>query len=222
LIFNIDKRQFNLALARRVCLFASFLFQNCFYFVVDKCFPFVFHLKQNFIPKNQNSMVLNMGVRQYFWPQALSTPQSIPSLASTSTSPAHVDPSATTTTPFSVNSLISNMNPYFAAVAAAAAANNTRMLQTNQNHHQQLNQKRPMLHASHLRTVVNNPMSNEIQCPPLLIKSTESSDQNPIRDTASLSPRSQLITPKIDLDGKDLWQEFHKYGTEMVITKSGR
>ena len=28
--------------------------------------------------------------------------------------------------------------------------------------------------------------------------------------------------PKVTLEHKDLWDQFHKYGTEMVITKSGR
>ena len=28
--------------------------------------------------------------------------------------------------------------------------------------------------------------------------------------------------PKVTLEQKDLWDQFHKYGTEMVITKSGR
>ncbi|XP_074643725.1 uncharacterized protein LOC141900641 [Tubulanus polymorphus] len=28
--------------------------------------------------------------------------------------------------------------------------------------------------------------------------------------------------PKVELDGKDLWEQFHSLGTEMVITKSGR
>ena len=28
--------------------------------------------------------------------------------------------------------------------------------------------------------------------------------------------------PKVDLEGKDLWDQFHGFGTEMVITKSGR
>lgn len=28
--------------------------------------------------------------------------------------------------------------------------------------------------------------------------------------------------PKVTLDSKNLWNEFHKMGTEMVITKSGR
>lgn len=28
--------------------------------------------------------------------------------------------------------------------------------------------------------------------------------------------------PKVTLEGRDLWEKFHKLGTEMVITKSGR
>lgn len=28
--------------------------------------------------------------------------------------------------------------------------------------------------------------------------------------------------PKVELDCKDLWDQFHEFGTEMVITKSGR
>lgn len=28
--------------------------------------------------------------------------------------------------------------------------------------------------------------------------------------------------PKVELEGKDLWDQFHQYGCEMVITKCGR
>ena len=28
--------------------------------------------------------------------------------------------------------------------------------------------------------------------------------------------------PKVTLEHKELWEQFHKHGTEMVITKSGR
>ena len=28
--------------------------------------------------------------------------------------------------------------------------------------------------------------------------------------------------PKVELEGKDLWDSFHQFGCEMVITKSGR
>lgn len=36
-------------------------------------------------------------------------------------------------------------------------------------------------------------------------------------------PESEIHDdPKVELEGKDLWDQFHKIGTEMVITKSGR
>jgi hypothetical protein len=28
--------------------------------------------------------------------------------------------------------------------------------------------------------------------------------------------------PKVELEGVELWEQFHRFGTEMVITKSGR
>ncbi|XP_071180450.1 T-box transcription factor TBX2b-like isoform X3 [Mytilus edulis] len=45
--------------------------------------------------------------------------------------------------------------------------------------------------------------------------------QRPIR---SLEPPESEVQddPKVELEGKDLWEQFHKLGTEMVITKSGR
>lgn len=37
------------------------------------------------------------------------------------------------------------------------------------------------------------------------------------------TPESEVHDdPKVELDSKDLWDQFHKIGTEMVITKSGR
>lgn len=45
--------------------------------------------------------------------------------------------------------------------------------------------------------------------------------QRPIR---SLEPPEAEVQddPKVDLEGKNLWEKFHEIGTEMVITKSGR
>lgn len=44
------------------------------------------------------------------------------------------------------------------------------------------------------------------------------------RPLRSLEPPEQDVhdDPKVDLEGKEMWEQFHKYGTEMVITKSGR
>lgn len=43
------------------------------------------------------------------------------------------------------------------------------------------------------------------------------------RSSKSLQPEEGLEDdPKVTLESKNLWNEFHKMGTEMVITKSGR
>ncbi|KAI1903655.1 hypothetical protein AGOR_G00029440 [Albula goreensis] len=44
-----------------------------------------------------------------------------------------------------------------------------------------------------------------------------------LRTLKSLEPEEEVEDdPKVNLEAKDLWDQFHKIGTEMVITKSGR
>uniref|UniRef100_A0A673J1F1 T-box transcription factor TBX2b-like n=1 Tax=Sinocyclocheilus rhinocerous TaxID=307959 RepID=A0A673J1F1_9TELE len=44
-----------------------------------------------------------------------------------------------------------------------------------------------------------------------------------LRSLKSLEPEEEVEDdPKVTLEAKDLWDQFHKFGTEMVITKSGR
>ncbi|KAJ1092331.1 hypothetical protein NDU88_005442 [Pleurodeles waltl] len=44
-----------------------------------------------------------------------------------------------------------------------------------------------------------------------------------LRPLKSLEPEEEVDDdPKVHLEAKDLWEQFHKRGTEMVITKSGR
>lgn len=45
-----------------------------------------------------------------------------------------------------------------------------------------------------------------------------------IRPLRGFQPEDDGVVddPKVTLEGKDLWEKFHKLGTEMVITKSGR
>ncbi|KFB44489.1 t-box transcription factor tbx6 [Anopheles sinensis] len=38
----------------------------------------------------------------------------------------------------------------------------------------------------------------------------------------ALPPRYSLPGVELKLQNKELWREFHKIGTEMIITKSGR
>lgn len=45
-----------------------------------------------------------------------------------------------------------------------------------------------------------------------------------MRPLRALQPEEDGVVddPKVTLEGKELWEKFHKLGTEMVITKSGR
>ncbi|XP_023716637.1 optomotor-blind protein isoform X4 [Cryptotermes secundus] len=45
-----------------------------------------------------------------------------------------------------------------------------------------------------------------------------------MRPLRAIQPEDDGVVddPKVTLEGKDLWEKFHKLGTEMVITKSGR
>lgn len=45
-----------------------------------------------------------------------------------------------------------------------------------------------------------------------------------VRPLRAMQPEDDGVVddPKVTLEGKDLWEKFHKLGTEMVITKSGR
>ncbi|KAK6313384.1 hypothetical protein J4Q44_G00167310 [Coregonus suidteri] len=53
-------------------------------------------------------------------------------------------------------------------------------------------------------------------------------EQHAATQSAKLRPPKTLETeaneddPKVNLEARDLWTQFHKFGTEMVITKSGR
>ena len=48
--------------------------------------------------------------------------------------------------------------------------------------------------------------------------------QQHMRSLRSLEPPESEVQddPKVELEGKDLWEQFHSFETEMVITKSGR
>lgn len=45
-----------------------------------------------------------------------------------------------------------------------------------------------------------------------------------VRPLRAIQPEDDGVVddPKVTLEGKELWEKFHKLGTEMVITKSGR
>lgn len=61
---------------------------------------------------------------------------------------------------------------------------------------------------------------------PALASAAEPPPERPVSDALSLKslrPDEEVADdPRVTLESKNLWKEFHKMGTEMVITKSGR
>lgn len=55
------------------------------------------------------------------------------------------------------------------------------------------------------------PLTAEDVLRPSLMRGLEPPEDDGVKDD-----------PKVTLESKDLWDQFHSFGTEMVITKSGR
>ena len=61
---------------------------------------------------------------------------------------------------------------------------------------------------------------SEPPCHPLGCKQPERDVTTRLNGKSAAS--DVMDDPKVELEGKDLWKNFHEIGTEMVITKSGR
>lgn len=78
----------------------------------------------------------------------------------------------------------------------------------------------------HLPVAQSHPMLDPVNAETILRKA--SLEQHNATQSAKLSPPKTLETeateddPKVHLETRHLWTQFHKFGTEMVITKSGR
>ncbi|XP_029572414.1 T-box transcription factor TBX3 isoform X3 [Salmo trutta] len=78
----------------------------------------------------------------------------------------------------------------------------------------------------HLPVAQRHPMLDPVNAETILRKA--SLEQHNATQSAKLSPPKTLETeateddPKVHLETRHLWTQFHKFGTEMVITKSGR
>lgn len=68
-----------------------------------------------------------------------------------------------------------------------------------------------------------NPASPYTTAEDVLV-SVAAHQMHPMRPLRALQPEDDGVVddPKVTLEGKELWEKFHKLGTEMVITKSGR
>ncbi|XP_060532969.1 optomotor-blind protein-like isoform X3 [Cylas formicarius] len=136
-------------------------------------------------------------------------------------------------TDFSVSSLLtaanntspSNTSPTGAAAAAAAAGFFPSLAALGQNPHScypgTLIPKIPHPHPHHALTGHPYTTAEDV-----VLAAVAAHNHHPamVRPLRAIQPEDDGVVddPKVTLEGKDLWEKFHKLGTEMVITKSGR
>lgn len=105
--------------------------------------------------------------------------------------------------------------PAGAAAAAAAAAHNQHLYSGSF-----LNKLPP--HHPHAHHPLGTPYTTAED---VVLASVAAHQLHPaMRPLRTLQPEDDGVVddPKVTLEGKELWEKFHKLGTEMVITKSGR
>ncbi|XP_063696719.1 optomotor-blind protein isoform X3 [Culicoides brevitarsis] len=109
--------------------------------------------------------------------------------------------------------------PYFPAAALAALSS------TTSGHHSHLypGTLLPKLppHHPHAHHALGTPYTTAED----VVLAAVAAHQHPaMRPLRGFQPEDDGVVddPKVTLEGKELWEKFHKLGTEMVITKSGR
>ena len=110
--------------------------------------------------------------------------------------------------------------PYFPAAALAALTGGP----TGHHHHLYPGSLLPKLppHHPHAHHPLGTPYTTAED---VVLASVAAHQLHPaMRPLRALQPEDDGVVddPKVTLEGKDLWEKFHKLGTEMVITKSGR
>lgn len=110
--------------------------------------------------------------------------------------------------------------PYFPAAALAALTNSTG------GHHPQLypGSLLPKLppHHPHAHHAIGTPYTTAED---VVLAAVAAHQHHPaMRPLRAFQPEDDGVVddPKVTLEGKELFEKFHKLGTEMVITKSGR
>jgi T-box protein 2 len=113
--------------------------------------------------------------------------------------------------------------PYFPAAALAALAGNTP---TSAHSHSlypgALLPKLPPHHHHHSHHPLGTPYTTAEDV--VLAAAVAAHQHHPAMRPLRNYPEDDGVEddPKVTLEGKELWEKFHKLGTEMVITKSGR
>lgn len=111
-------------------------------------------------------------------------------------------------------------SPYFPAAALAALTNSPG----NPHSHLYPNSLLPKLtpHHPHPHHPLGTPYTTAED---VVLAAVAAHQHHPaMRPLRAFQPEDDGVVddPKVTLEGKELWEKFHKLGTEMVITKSGR
>lgn len=112
--------------------------------------------------------------------------------------------------------------PYFQAAALAALASSPSAHHPHLGYHGALLPKLPP-HHPHAHHPLGTPYTTaeDVVLASVAAHQLSHPAMRPLR---ALQPEDDGVVddPKVTLEGKELWEKFHKLGTEMVITKSGR
>lgn len=114
--------------------------------------------------------------------------------------------------------------PYFPAAALAALASNSPV---GAHSHLYPGALLPKLPHHHPHGPLGNPYHNHhhpYTAEDVVLAAAVAAHNHPTMRPFRNYPEDDGVEddPKVTLEGKELWEKFHKLGTEMVITKSGR
>ncbi|XP_055774417.1 T-box transcription factor TBX3-like [Salvelinus fontinalis] len=107
-----------------------------------------------------------------------------------------------TASDFTLDAMLARQPPFFPAIA----------LTSHGSLHLPVAQRHPMLGSVNAETILRKASLEPLNA-------TQSAKLSPPKTLETVATEDD---PKVHLDARHLWTQFHKFGTEMVITKSGR
>lgn len=121
----------------------------------------------------------------------------------------------------------------FSVSSLLTAANNSQSSSSNSNSFYPFGVQNPHCYPGTLLPKISHPHAHHplsghpyTTAEDVVLAAVAAHNHHPamVRPLRAIQPEDDGVVddPKVTLEGKDLWEKFHKLGTEMVITKSGR